>query len=79
MEKICAYAILEAMELFDIDNRLAYDASQEALADDPFFRLRVISPKDKKVLMYQTADVTDRFFMKARAKDLKEVDENETP
>ena len=79
MEKICAYAILETIGLFDIDNPLAYDLSLMALDDDTGFCLKVISPKDKKVLMYQTVDVTERFFMKSRADDLKEVDENEIP
>ena len=34
-----------------------------------------IDLKDKKVLMYQTADVTERFFMDSRIDDLREVDE----
>lgn len=79
MAKVCAYTILETMGLFDIDNSFAYGVSHVALEDDPEFCLKVVSPKDKKVLMYQTADVTERFFMESRAKDLKEVDENETP
>ena len=73
MEKICAYAILETMGLFDMDSPLAYDTSYAALGNDPSFCVRVISPKDKKTLMYQTADVTERFFMESRASDLKEV------
>lgn len=79
MEKVCAYTLLETMGLFDMDNPFVYSASHVALEDDPDFCLRVVSPKDKKVLKYQTSDVTERFFMEARAEDLKEVDENETP
>ena len=79
MEKVCAYAVLETMGLFDTDNPFAYGIANVVLEDDPDFCLRVISPKDKKVLKYQTADVTERFFMEARAKDLKEVEDNETP
>ena len=79
MEKVCAYAILETMGLFDMDNPFAYRISHVALEDDPNFCLRVVSPKDKKMLMYQTVDATERFFMESRAKDLKEVDKNETP
>lgn len=79
MEKICAYTILETMGLFDMDYSLARDVSHIALDDDPFFCLRVVSPKEKKVLMYQTADVTERFFMESRVSDLKEVNENEKP
>lgn len=74
MEKICAYTILETMELFDIDHPTAYGISHAALDGDPYFRLRVVSPKDKKMLMYQTTDVTQRFFMEARDEDLREVD-----
>ena len=73
MEKVCAYTILETMGLFDMDNPFAYGVSHVALENDPNFCLRVISPKDKKVLTYQTADVTERFFIESRANDLKEV------
>ena len=79
MEKVCAYAVLETMGLFDTDNPFAYGIANVVLEDDPDFCLRVVSPKDKKVLKYQTSDVTERFFMEARAKDLKEVEGNETP
>ena len=79
MEKVCAYTVLETMGLFDMDNPFAYGIANVVLEDDPDFCLIVASPKDKKVLKYQTADVTERFFMEARVKDLKEVDENETP
>ena len=79
MEKICAYTVLETMGLFDMDNHFAYGVSHVALENDPDFCLRVVSPKDKKILKYQTADVTERFFMEARAKALKEVEKNETP
>lgn len=78
MEKVCAYSVLETMGLFDMDNPFAYGIAHIALEDNPDFCLRVISPKDKKVLMYQTADVNERFFMDKRAEDLKEVAENET-
>ncbi len=73
MEKICAYTILETMGLFDIDNPFAHGISCAALEDDPSFCLKVVSPKDKKLLMYRTSDVTERFFMESRANDLKEV------
>lgn len=74
LEKICAYAILEAMEFFDMNHPLAYEISCNALRGDPDFRLRVISPKDKKTLIYRTSDVTERFFMESRRNDLKEID-----
>ena len=77
MEKLCAYAILETMGLFDMNHAFAYDISRVALENDPDFCLKVVSPKDKKTLIYQTPDVTTRFFMESRAKDLKEVTEHE--
>ena len=77
MEKVCAYTILETMGLFDMSNAFAYAVSHKTLEDDPYFCLRVVSPKDKKFFMYQTPDVTERFFMESRIKDLKEVTENE--
>ena len=73
MEKICAYAVLEAMALFDIDRPFAKTISSFVLASDPTFCLRVVSPKDKKIFLYQTPDATNRFFMDSRVNDLKEV------
>ncbi|MGM9683385.1 MAG: nucleotidyltransferase family protein, partial [Eubacteriales bacterium] len=77
MEKICAYSILETIGLFDIDNTFAHYIANTALADDPDFCLRVVSPQDRKTLIYQTADVTERFFMESRVSDLKEVEPHE--
>ncbi len=78
MERICAYTILEVLEFFGADHPLAYSMSRVILADDPDFRLRVISPKKQKILRYRTADVTDRFFMESRMEDLEEVGMNES-
>ena len=77
MDKICAYAILETMELFDMENSFAYDISCEALHKDPDFRYKVVSPKDKKTLVYQTRNASQRFFMDERKNDLKEIDSYE--
>jgi hypothetical protein len=77
MEKICAYCILETMDLFDMNNKLTYDRAVSALIGDPDFCLKVISPKDKKKLIYKTASATERFFMSSRADDLMEVNANE--
>ena len=73
MEKICAYTILETMEIFEMNNAYTYKLAHESLNDDFDFRLRVISPSDKKTFMYQTKDASERFFMEERATDLKEV------
>ena len=77
MEKICAYTILETIGLFDMDNIFAYEISRVTLENDPDFCLKVVSPKDKKILIYQTPDVTERFFIESRANDLKEVSGDE--
>ena len=77
LDKICAYAILETAELFDMKNDTACQLANQALADDPDFRLRVTSPKDKKILIYRTASATERFFMDDRTKDLREVKSDE--
>ena len=76
MEKICAYTVLETMGLFDMNNTLAYGISHVTLVGDSNFCLKVVSPKDKKTLMYQTSDATERFFMESRADDLKEVSDD---
>ena len=78
MEKICAYTVLETMGLFDMENTFAYGISHVALENDSDFCLKIISPRDKKTMMYRTSDVTERFFMESRADDLKEVSEDET-
>lgn len=77
MSKICAYAILETLDLFDIKNEFAYQCAKDALADDLDFCRRVVAPKDKKTLIYQTHNASDRFFMESRLSDLREVSLNE--
>ena len=78
MEKICGYSVLETMSLFDISNPMAYAFSRAALDNNSNFCQKVISPKDKKIFMYQTKNTTERFFLESRITDLKEVDQNET-
>lgn len=73
MEKIVAFALLQTAGLFDISNAQILRKANNALAQDPEFLLRVVSPKDKKNLIYGTADVAERFFMEDRIKDLEEV------
>jgi hypothetical protein len=77
MEKICAYAILETMSLFDMDDMFTYSKAKEVLVSEPDFCLKVISPKNKKRFIYKTVSTNDRFFMESRINDLKEIDENE--
>ncbi|MBO5968528.1 MAG: nucleotidyltransferase family protein [Clostridia bacterium] len=73
MEKICAYAVLETLGLFDIENDFIYQKALTVISEEPNFCLKVVSPKDRKVLCFQTADVSDRFFMENRIDDLKEI------
>lgn len=73
MEKICAYAILETSNLFDMDFTYAYNKATLALEDDPDFCLKVISPSEKKLFTYQTKSTLERFFMNNRQNDLKEI------
>lgn len=77
LDKICAYAVLETSGLFDMNHDFAIQKARDALADNPAFCLKVASPKDKKTLLYQTADVTERFFMEARINNLKEMEADE--
>ena len=72
LEKVCAYAILETMSLFDLDYKLASMLAKQTLEDDPLFCLRVIDPGAKRTLYYATSDATDRFFLPERMLDLKE-------
>ena len=73
LDKICAYAILETMELFELNNAWINQWATQALADAPDFRLQVTSPAEKRMFQYQTPNASKRFFMKSRITDLKEV------
>ncbi len=73
MEKICAYAVLEAIDLFDMGSNVAKVMAEYYLKDAPEFLLQVISPRDKKIYQFQTKRATERFFMRDRAADLQEV------
>ena len=73
MEEICGYAIAETAGLFDISDGWALQETRKVLEKDPDLVLRVVSPEDKKIYIYQTKDVNKRFFMGDRNKDLKEM------
>lgn len=73
LEKICAYAILETIELFEMDKTWIAQWAIKTLADTPNFRLQVTAPTEKKLFQYQTQNASKRFFMKSRITDLKEV------
>ena len=73
MDKICAYAVLEAIDLFDMNSDNAKMMAEHYLSDAPKFLLQVTSPKDNKIYQYKTRSATERFFMRDRVADLKEV------
>lgn len=73
LEKICAYAILETIELFEMDKTWIAQWAIKTLADTPNFRLQITAPTEKKLFQYQTQNASKRFFMKSRISDLKEV------
>ena len=73
LENVCAYAILETAGLFDMENHPAVEMAWQTLANDKDMLYRVVSPRENKVYTYRTKDVTKRFFMDDRLRDLKEV------
>lgn len=72
MEKICAFAVLHASELFELNNTYAVALAKEILKDDPDFIHTVILPKDKREFVYIKKNVFDRLFVTDRKKILKE-------
>ncbi len=73
LEKICAFAILQTAELFDMALPYVIGKAKNALHGDDAFLDRVISPAEKKTYIYKTKDITERFFMRDRVSDLEEV------
>ena len=72
--KVCAYAILETADLFDVKEGMAVQLSKRILQKDPFFCLTVVAPKEKRTWRYQTSKASARFFLESRILDLKEVE-----
>ena len=75
MEKMCAYAILQADAFFPM-NRYAVSMAENILLSEPSFLHTVYSPSDKKIYIYTQTDVFKRFFNKDRTKLLREVESN---
>ena len=73
LEVICGFVILQTIELFDIENPIAYFAATEALKENPDFLHTVISPRDQKRFVYTEKDIVTRFFSEERQNLLKEV------
>lgn len=77
LDKICAYAILETADLFDMNFQTAIRTSEWILSGHPAFRLQVTDPAGRRLLTYKTASAADRFFVEDRAAELKEDKTNE--
>ena len=77
MEKICAFAVIQASKLFKFENVHAIDIAESVLEHDPEFIHTVISPSDKKKYVFFEKDISKRFFNNERIKLLKEGGYNE--
>ena len=73
MEKICAFAVIQMSELFQFENEYPIVCAKEILKNVPEFIHTVVSPKEKKLYVYRTKDIFERFFMDDRMPDLEEV------
>ncbi len=78
LEQICAYAISEAAEIFDIKTSFAYKLASEILVKAADFKLTVISPTEKKLFIYEEADAFKRFTMDDRITNLREIKNEKT-
>ena len=77
MEKICAFAVLQTAELFMFKNLYAVEVAKKALGYDLDFVHRIVSPKDKKKLIFTERNVLERLFTDNRKALLEEVDHSE--
>ena len=76
MEKMCAYAILQANAFFPM-NKYAVSMAESILLSKPsFLHTYILPPGDKETYIYTQTDVFKRFFNKDRTKLLKEVESN---
>ncbi len=78
LEKICAFAVLQTAELFKFKNRYAVKVALKALGKDKDFIHRIVSPKDKKELLFTERSVSERLFANNRKELLREVVNGET-
>lgn len=70
----CAYSIVQAAALFDMENHPAVHEAGIVLKEDSEILHTVIAPTEKKKYMFVTKNIEERFFMKNREADLIEVD-----
>lgn len=73
MSEVCAFAILQTAQLFNLTNQYAIECADEILADDAYFLHRVTSPKDDKNYIFAEKDIMERFLSDDRKQLLREV------
>lgn len=73
MEKVCAFAVFHMAELFKFRNLYAVEVSTRALGYDMDSIHKIVSPKDKKELVFTERSVCERFFADNRKELLQEV------
>ncbi len=78
MGKVCAFAVLHTAELFKFRNLYAVEVATRTLGYDMDFIHRIVSPKDKKELIFTERSVFERFFADNRKELLEEVKKDET-
>lgn len=72
IDKQCAFAVLQMAQLFDIKSTYALGKAGLVLESDSVFLHRVVSPEDKRSLIYTEKSVWERFFADNRKELLKE-------
>ncbi len=72
-EKICAFTVTQMSELFKFTNSYAVEKANEILKSEPDFIHTIVSPKDKKKLVFTEKSVETRFFADNRKSLLEEV------
>ena len=78
MGKVCAFAVLHTAELFKFKNLYAVEVATRTLGYDMDFIHRIVSPKDKKELIFTERSVCERLFADNRKELLEEVKKDET-
>ena len=77
MEKVCAFAVLQTAELFKFKNLYAVEIAKKVLSYDLDCIHRIVSPKDRKELVFTERSVFERFFANNRKELLEEVKNSE--
>lgn len=62
MDKMCAFAILQTAELFNLNNMEIINFAKYVLREEPDFIYKAVNPKTNEILTYKTKNVTELFF-----------------